>query len=229
MHKAGILFTALVLLAGCKEESDATSDMNLPVVNTAQCSKDTDCKGDRICDKGVCANPVTAGGVVDSPISTPNDVTPAAIEPAAPSSFSVQGTATYLNKGALEIFGENGSGEVVVKFAGKLIRDNGDYAVSQISGFNIGDHQMILLSAYSGGTACPVTYFIVDVDATGNAKTTQDFGSCSDADPTVRLDGDKITVTMQGFLGPYEPEEAQEAAARKKEVYTYRAGKLISA
>ena len=51
---------ALLLLAiGSAHSSDATM---------AQCMKDTDCKGDRICEKGVCAAPTQQQSVLPAPI-----------------------------------------------------------------------------------------------------------------------------------------------------------------
>ena len=45
---------ALAVFAAC---SKATSDAPAPVASASPCQKDTDCKGDRICESGACVSP----------------------------------------------------------------------------------------------------------------------------------------------------------------------------
>ncbi len=54
--RAAILALSLCLL-GCTAEPQTQSAAAISGTNSAQCMKDTDCKGDRICDKGTCKNP----------------------------------------------------------------------------------------------------------------------------------------------------------------------------
>ena len=55
----------------------------------AQCAKDTDCKGDRICESGRCTEP-NASGVAGVPIltPTPTSVVPAPTAPTPPAPVS---------------------------------------------------------------------------------------------------------------------------------------------
>ena len=71
---------ALVLaVSACKQPTSVEpmpSEVS-PTAALAQCGKDTDCKGDRICDSGACiAPPATAHGVLP-PIAQPSSPPPA--------------------------------------------------------------------------------------------------------------------------------------------------------
>ena len=59
------------VLAGCGRQQGAPSqgDFVIAPQQLAQCGKDTDCKGDRICQKGQCVNPALP--VAASPILHP--------------------------------------------------------------------------------------------------------------------------------------------------------------
>lgn len=75
---------------------------------SAQCSKDTDCKGDRVCVKGVCVDPPERSTGTSSAISekpTPRNSgtpTPAAQAPAAPPAESAYANRETANPGSLE-------------------------------------------------------------------------------------------------------------------------------
>jgi hypothetical protein len=74
----------------------------------------------------------------------------------------------------------------------------------------------------NGGTACPALFYFVTLTRTG-AKATPAFGTCSEF-ATVKRKGDSISVTMSGFLGPFEPRSAQRRAARQRHVFIFRRG-----
>ena len=81
--KALYLFSALVLSAcTAQEKSPATTD-TIQATAMLQCAKDTDCKGERICDKGICSNPTSENEV---------QATTAQIEPKAAISPSTTST-----------------------------------------------------------------------------------------------------------------------------------------
>ena len=50
----------LAIVACTKPEATPAASSPLPVQQIAQCGKDTDCKGDRICQMGTCVNPSAA-------------------------------------------------------------------------------------------------------------------------------------------------------------------------
>jgi hypothetical protein len=80
----------------------------------------------------------------------------------------------------------------------------------------------VVLVTDNGGTGCPALFYFVTITRSG-AKGTRPFGTCSEfAD--VKRRGDSISVTMPGFLGPFEPRSAQRKASRERHVFIYRAG-----
>ena len=72
-----LLAVSVLALAGCKAPSEPASSASTEVVpSSAQCMKDTDCKGDRICEKGVCMAP-SAAVATSAPVEAPAVVEPA--------------------------------------------------------------------------------------------------------------------------------------------------------
>jgi hypothetical protein len=87
--------------------------------------------------------------------------------------------------------------------------------------YQIGNSDVVLVTD-NGGTACPATLYFVTLTKSG-AKVTHPFGTCSELVETKRT-GDSISVSMPGFVGPFESRRAQNRAARERHVFIYRAG-----
>jgi len=119
--------------------------------------------------------------------------------------------------GPLQIGGEFGN---LLSFKGhRLVR--GDNRLSLVETFRMGAADVILVQE-TGGNACPALYYFVRVSASG-AKATAAFGTCDELTQVTRK-GDTISVSLPGYLGPFEPAAAREKAAREQHVFTYRAG-----
>jgi hypothetical protein len=87
--------------------------------------------------------------------------------------------------------------------------------------YRMGDTDVVLVSVI-GGTACPYQYYFVSATKAG-AKGTAAFGSCNQA-TSVERKGESISVTMHGFLGPFEPEEERKRAFREIHVFVFHDG-----
>jgi hypothetical protein len=87
--------------------------------------------------------------------------------------------------------------------------------------FHIGATDVVLVTDY-GGTACPVQYYFVSATKSG-AKATPSFGTCNEA-TSIKRSGDSISLTMHGFLGPFEPEAQRRKAFRETHVFVFRDG-----
>jgi hypothetical protein len=85
----------------------------------------------------------------------------------------------------------------------------------------IGETDVVLVTDI-GGTACPFLYYFVIATKSG-AKATSRFGTCNEA-TDVRRSGDSISLTMHGFLGPFEPEAQRKKALRQTHVFILRDG-----
>ena len=60
MGLAGITATVLIVILACSGEQRVGAKSSEPANNApaaAQCGRDSDCKGDRICDRGQCVSP----------------------------------------------------------------------------------------------------------------------------------------------------------------------------
>ncbi len=184
MRTTAIALGVSLFLTGCQKEA-STPDTGLPTPSTAQCAKDTDCKGDRICEQGVCTAPA-ATAVLDTPAETPKPA-PAAVP------FDIQGDTIELKNGnELKIFGDWGEREL--RYGPEIVVEDAT-SLSFKKGFNVGDKQVILLETSSGGRACPATYFFIEFTPIGSSKMTDEFGTCSDI-PVLKTDGAAIIVTM---------------------------------
>ena len=80
----------------------------------------------------------------------------------------------------------------------------------------------VVLVTDNGGTACPYMFYFVTVSSAG-AKATRPFGTCGEL-VSMKQTGNAISLTMQGFQGPFEPEAEQVKAARQRHVFLYREG-----
>ncbi|NMV37884.1 hypothetical protein [Ralstonia insidiosa] len=76
----------------------------------------------------------------------------------------------------------------------------------------------------SGGTACPAQFYIVTTSPVG-AAVTPSFGTCSDS-IQVMQDSASITITMPGFVGPFESEDKQRSAATQSHVFRFTGSML---
>ena len=89
--------------------------------------------------------------------------------------------------------------------------------------FEIGDRDAVLLEAING-TACPSTFYMTSVSATG-ISSTPSFGTCSD-DKQVSQAGDSVRINMPGFAGNSQSQAELDAAASEVHVYVYRNGTI---
>jgi hypothetical protein len=87
--------------------------------------------------------------------------------------------------------------------------------------FQIGATDVVLVMD-NGGTACPYLYYFISVTKAG-AVATPSFGTCGELG-SIRRSGNSISVTMPGYLGPFEPDAKRRKAARERHVFIFHAG-----
>jgi hypothetical protein len=73
-----------------------------------------------------------------------------------------------------------------------------------------------------GGTALPAQYYFVTLSSKG-AKVQGPYGTGND-EVVVRRKRDTITLTMPGFLGPFEPLEKRKAAFAETHIFRFWRG-----
>jgi hypothetical protein len=87
--------------------------------------------------------------------------------------------------------------------------------------FQIGEADVALITD-EGGTACPVQYYFVTVTNSG-ARATKAFGTCNELTSTQRKAG-TITVTMRGYLGPFERPAQRRRASEQRHTFVFENG-----
>lgn len=90
--------------------------------------------------------------------------------------------------------------------------------------FEFPNYDLVLVQD-TGGTACPAEYYVIKVSKLG-ATPSRSFGTCSDLIQVSRT-AQGVTVSMPGFVGPFEPRRTREQAAKKRYLYKYNSGVIV--
>ncbi|MCX7255929.1 MAG: hypothetical protein NTZ64_04125, partial [Polaromonas sp.] len=112
-------------------------------------------------------------------------------------------------------------------FKGKPVAPaiEGNSSLAIVANYEIGQSDVLLLQN-TGGTACPALFRFITVSAAG-LRTTPEFGSCSDIIyPTWDAKTATITITTNGFRGPFEPEADKQKAYMTKTVFRFANGQV---
>jgi hypothetical protein len=115
------------------------------------------------------------------------------------------------------------NGEKELLYKGRSLRPQivGNNSLDLGEPISIGATDVVLVTD-NGGTACPYMFYFVTISSSG-AKATRPFGTCGEF-VSMKHTGNSISLTMQGFQGPFEPEAEQVKAARQRHVFLYRGG-----
>lgn len=110
-------------------------------------------------------------------------------------------------------------------YQGRLLTPvvQGNNNLDIIRTFRLGAVDAALLQD-TGGTACPAQFYIATTSPAG-AVVTQGFGSCSDSIELTQ-EGEAISLSMPGFVGPADPEAKQRVAVAEKHVFRFTGGVL---
>ena len=99
----------------------------------------------------------------------------------------------------------------------------GNSSLSFQKKFSVNDQDIVLIQD-NGGSACPAVFSYAIVSPSG-ITLTKEFGTCTDLYKSEQR-GNRITLTMPGFLGPFEPEKARIAESKKTYSYILENGTL---
>ena len=184
-------------LSACDKPSDNTA-ATAPALN--QCMKDTDCKGERICESGQCVNPSV-------PQTLPVIPSPATAAPAAPTvayealivsgdeagPFSVQhtemGTAlTYLSRaGVMNLM------ESIVEYPDAT----GYVTIEKAYAFGPSKY-VLVISTGENGRSCPATTYALSFDIKGEyVNGSTEIDGCSELVEAF-ADDNKLSIKKEG-------------------------------
>lgn len=101
----------------------------------------------------------------------------------------------------------------------------GNSSLSIVASYELGKNDVFLLQD-TGGRMCPALFQFVTINAAG-LRATPVFGTCSEIIyPTMDSKTATITVTVNGFRGPFEPEVEKQKAYMTKTVFRFANGQL---
>ena len=89
--------------------------------------------------------------------------------------------------------------------------------------FQRGGADVVLLRT-RGGTACPLQYRLVTVEA-GGARASEAFGTCAEM-KSVRATEGGIVIEMPDYRGPHDGAAARAAATKRAVRFVYAEGRL---
>ena len=164
---------------------------------SAQCAKDTDCKGDRICESGQCVSPNT------KPALAANPKPPVNLAPAAPSIAYEVGLVSGEEIGPFTINDQeiNYQSRAGVMNIMEQVIDEPEYAtyVAIEKAYAFGPNKFVLvISTGEGGNSCPATTYAVSFDTqteSVDGKTSID--GCSETVDSL-ADGNKLIIKKDG-------------------------------
>ncbi len=195
MKQIAIVALLALVISGCDKPKEETVQVNQ---SPAMCAKDTDCKGDRICESGQCTSPAT------QPLAS---ASPAALQPAAPSiayeSILVSGSSA----GPFSIASmDMGSAITYQSKAGlmnlleSVVEDpeaTGYVTIEKAYAF--GPNKFVLIvSTGESGNSCPATTYVLSFDnQSEHVDGKASIDGCSEVVEAF-AEGNKLSIKKEG-------------------------------
>jgi hypothetical protein len=112
----------------------------------------------------------------------------------------------------------------------KQIGTYGGYSVSIQEKFQIGTNDVFLVAVNSGGMACPMDLYIVQVGKDSSSKVSERFGTCTDS-YKANVSKDSLIVRMPSYFNPMHlndlsEDEKKEIDQQKGSIYTWFDSKI---
>tara|TARA_B100000965_G_scaffold149937_2_gene124699 strand:+ start:12911 stop:13531 length:621 start_codon:yes stop_codon:yes gene_type:complete len=191
-----VIVTLLALvISGCDKPRDETAQANL---SPAMCAKDTDCKGDRICEGGQCTSPATQLLEAATQVPTHPAAPSVAYEPVLVSgsdagpfsvSYTELGTAiTYLSRaGVMNLL------ESVVEYP----EATGYVTIKNAYAFGP-DRFVLIVSTGEYGRSCPAATYVLSFDTQSEyVDGRASIEGCSEIVEAF-ADGNKLSIKKEG-------------------------------
>lgn len=193
---------AALFLTGCDNKAEQVAAGQAGAA--AQCFKDTDCKGDRICESGKCVSPQAAPALGERPAPTvaaqPAPEAPrVSYVPLLISGDDIGGVFTTSTRemGGSAINYVSRAG--VVNIMDYVVEDpdlTGYVAVEKAYAF--GNKYLLVVSTGEGGASCPATTYAFTFDSASESVTGKmEINDCSELVESL-ADGNKLIVKKEG-------------------------------
>lgn len=194
MKRIFALSLLILSLTACDKPAESTGQTNQ---GATQCAKDTDCKGERICESGQCVNPNTQASLATNPKPPVNLVPPAPSITYQPILVSGSEIGPFSISGH-EINYQSRAGVMNIM---EQVIDEPEYAtyVAIEKAYAFGPNKFVLIiSTGEGGNSCPATTYAVSFDTkteSVDGKTSID--GCSETVDSL-ADGNKLIIKKDG-------------------------------
>jgi hypothetical protein len=104
------------------------------------------------------------------------------------------------------------------------------YSISIQEKFQIGTSDIFLVAVNSGGMACPMDLYVVQIDDASSYKVSERFGTCTDS-YKANVSKDSLIVKMPSYFNPMHLDDLSEDEKReidqaKGSVYTWFNSKI---
>jgi len=104
------------------------------------------------------------------------------------------------------------------------------YSISIQEKFEIGTNDLFLIAVNSGGMACPMDLYVVQIGNASSYKASERFGTCTDS-YKANANKDSLVVRMPSYFNPLHQDdlsedEKKEIDQAKGSVYTWTNAKL---
>ena len=194
MKRVFALSILIFCLSACDKPANTASNT---AEASSQCGKDTDCKGDRICEDGQCKSPVAPAGLAARPTPSAN------LTPAAPSvtyqPVLISGDqAGPFTVGSEAINYQSRAG--VMNILEQVLEDPelSTYVVVEKAYAFGPDRYVLIISTGEGGRACPATTYAVSFSTTTESvEGSATVDGCSEAVDSLAQDN-KLTIKKDG-------------------------------
>ncbi|CAM3883315.1 putative lipoprotein [Pseudomonas reidholzensis] len=191
-------FFALSLLAltltACDKPAENTSQASVAVT---QCAKDTDCKGDRICESGQCTSPNAQASLAANPKPVVNLAPTAPSVAYQPLLISGEEAGPFTLDG-LHINYQSRAGVMDVM---EQVLEEPEYATYVVieKAYAFGPDKFVLvISTGESGNSCPATTYAVSFDTkTESVDGKASVDGCSENVESL-ADGNKLIVKKEG-------------------------------
>lgn len=194
MKRVFALSLLALCLSACDKPAQTTSQ---PAQTLAQCGKDTDCKGDRVCEQGQCTSPIPSAAVTARPAPAVN------LTPAAP---SVAYQPVLISGDQVGPFTTSSEAINYQSRAGVMnilehVLEEPEYStyVTVEKAYAFGpDRYVLIISTGEGGRACPATTYALSFStATESVDGSVTVDGCSEAVDSL-AQNNKLTIKKDG-------------------------------
>ena len=195
MKQIAIVALLALVISGCDKPKEETAQTNQP---PAMCAKDTDCKGDRICESGQCISPSA------QPLAASK---PELLQPAAPSiayeSVLVSGeeagpfTVTSMDSGNAITYQSRAGVMNLLESVVEYPDGTGYVTIEKAYAFGPNKY-VLIVSTGENGMSCPATTYVLSFDTQSeyvDGKASID--GCSEEVESF-AEGNKLSIKKEG-------------------------------